>query len=135
MKKLMKINSLVFCLCFFISVNSFAQKESANGNYQVRKIHEADDYYLIFLKKDNKNCTIFSKKEIIIDGIEVKKDSTYYFELTPLPTTITFADGTKITPMPDLNITYFGGFRASDIGTLCTAHNLVGLRIKKSPLK
>lgn len=123
----------LFLTLIFIVVNLvvFAQGELENGNYKVYRIFNADDYYLIFLAKNNKNYTIYSKKGLIADGQEVKKDSIYYFELTPVPDTL--ANGADIIPVNYSEIIYFGRFTGKEIGVLCTARNLVGLKIQKMP--
>jgi hypothetical protein len=123
----------IYLTLFFFVANLavFAQKQPMNGNYQVNRIFHADDYYLIFITKNNENYTIYSKKGIIADGQEIKKDSTYYFELIPVPDTL--GNGTRITPINYSEIKYFGRFTGKDIGVLCTARNLVGLKIRKIP--
>jgi hypothetical protein len=109
---------------------SFTQPEtkSKSGNFLVKKIHEGVDYYLIFLKKDSKNYTIFSKKNLTINGIDIKKGNTYYFELIPVKDTL---NGLNISPAYNPEMVYFGCFRGKEIGILYTAKNLSGLRIEK----
>ena len=114
-------------IIFFVGLNisiSGQSKEVYVGNYLVDKIHIADDYYLIFLKKNNERYTIHSDKNLrerTVNGRKIQKDSTYYFELVPVVL--------KFEPMNYGEIITSYGFSGFEIGKLCTAKNLIGLTI------
>jgi len=93
-------------------------------NYLVTKIHITNDYYLIFLKKNNEIYTIHSDKKLSernLSGTEIQKDNTYYFELIYVPP--------KFEPTNYGEIITSYGFSGFEIGKLCRAKNLVGLTI------
>ncbi len=107
-----------------------AQTEENKDTFKVCRIYTAEDYHLVFLKKDSVKYTIYSKKSIAVKGQEVKQDSSYYFDLIPVVDTLT--NGKSMVPMNYMDITYFGHFTGDEIGKLCTAKNLVGLIIPYS---
>jgi len=116
---------LILILLFGNSAAILGQaKETFVGNYLVTKIHIADDYYLIFLEKDNKRYTIHSDKNLrekMVNGLKIQKDSTYYLELLYTPPKF------EIMNYGEIVTSY--GFRGFEIGKLCSAKNLVGLTI------
>jgi hypothetical protein len=117
-----------------IEYDSVSYQENTSticGYFQVINIHEFDSFYMIFIKQDNKKYTISSPKTIIVNGAKVMKDSTYYFNLTPIDNLIlTIEDMEKIiVPRNSLHIKYFG-YTSDEIGELYTASNLWGLILK-----
>jgi len=109
------------------SLVGMAQTKNNTEYYKVYRIYAADNYYLIFLRKDNEKYTIYSEKGITVDGQKVVQDSLYYFDLMPVTDTLT--NGKSMIPMNYMDITYFGHFTGDEIGKLCTAKNLVGIVI------
>jgi len=119
----------IFIRLIFLATSllSMAQTKNNTEYYKVHRIYAADNYYLIFLRKDNEKYTVYSEKGLTIDGQKVVQDSSYYFDL--IPVTDTFTNGKSMVPMNYMDITYFGHFTGDEIGKLCIAKNLVGLVI------
>lgn len=114
----------------FIGLTGMSQTEDGSNVYKIHHIHATDDYYLIFLRKNNKKFTIYSKKEIIkLEGEKLIEGNSYYFELVPVKDTL--PNGKSMKPINYAHIIYFGFFTGAEIGELCTAKNLVGIIIPK----
>ncbi|MDR3227321.1 MAG: hypothetical protein LBT56_06585 [Prevotellaceae bacterium] len=137
-------NILIIIFIISMNVTAFAQTEAEgieisakikietkyeSGYYKVNKIHTANNYYLVFVTKDNERYTIFSNKEHLqVNGKKIEKDSTYYFEII---TNLLTSNGKPITEMPNYSIRHLG-FTFAELGTLCTARNLFGLVVIKN---
>lgn len=115
----------IFTIC---SMSLLAQTNNAFmcELYKVTKIEDLGKFYLIFLKKGFNNYTIYSEKTIVLEGIKIKVDSLYPFELTVKIDTL--SNGLSITHMNYLDIRRFDNrYSGEEIGMLCTAKNVKGL--------
>lgn len=120
--KYIHVNKVLLLFVFILPATStvFSQ-EAGLPSYKVCKIWEADSYYLIFLRKDNHKYTIFSKKEIVLRGEEIKIDNIYKFDLIPVKDTL--------SPINYLDYRRFPQFSNDEIGMLCHARNLIGITL------
>jgi hypothetical protein len=121
----------IFLTLILVATNLLliGQTKEESGYYKVHKIHTADDYYLIFLRKDKVKYTIYSEKGLIVKGQKLEVGKTYFFELTQNEDTL--SDGSSLIPINYNEIVYYGHYTGAELGKQCTAKNLVGLVITK----
>lgn len=132
--KMNKIKPILILIFIILSDILFSQikPQAESGYFKVTKIDSTSvDFYLIFLKKDNKNYTIYSENGLNIKGEKIKVFKTYYFDLTRKIDTL--IDGTNMTPINYMDISQFG-YPGEEIGLLCTTKDLNGLIFTK-PVK
>jgi len=101
-------------------------KEIERGYYKVLKIDAFNNFYLIFIEKNNVKSTIYSEKSIVVKGQKIEVDSTYFFELSCKDT---LSNGTCLIPIA--NVTYFDKYSGYELGKLNLAKNLCGLIITR----
>lgn len=117
---------------FIMNLSAFSQANPTiiKGYFKVYKFDNSfDGFHLIFIKNKENNYTILSEHSIINEGQKIKTGQEYYFEL--IRKIDTLANGKVITPVNYLDISYFDGkYRGTEIGMLCYAKNLNGLKLK-----
>ncbi|ANQ48228.2 hypothetical protein MY04_0846 [Flammeovirga sp. MY04] len=94
------------------------------GLYEVIKIDELTDFYLIFIRNDESRKTIYSEKILKFKGVKIEVGKSYIFKLFCKDA---FDDGTCVPTV--MNVTYFNKYTGADLGELKKAQGLVGLML------
>ncbi|KXX68920.1 hypothetical protein [Flammeovirga sp. SJP92] len=101
-------------------------QEIEEGFYEVIKIDELSDFYLVFIQKDSLKRTIHSEKKPFRKGEQLKEGNRYFFKLSCKDT---LRNGLCVPTIP--HVTYFNKYIGHEIGQLMVAENLVGLSLKE----
>ena len=129
MNNTIKYFIVILMLCFIQNL-TFSQDENSveSGCFKVYQIDISfTDYFLIFVKKGQEKYTIQSKKSIIIKGQKLEIGKEYYLELQRNDSLTNEFELVSLA-YPEIHF-YDGKYTRNQLGTLCSAKNLIGIVI------